>query len=850
MGFLEKFKCKADKKSKENRTAYEMGVFIEAQNVENNFKNRKTDFIVEFLLNYIGIWAAAAMFLSAFNIEYSESYMFYMFIVLLSIVFVMKKFDRKNQSRLLVIFAVIFVAVSIMLNEFIICSAAGLVNQMNIGIEYDKVISHRFILIYAAVVMAALMALFIYKGRRAYTLIFPLGIIAVCVIFNRFPSSFSVMLTFIFILNQGICKKTGNTSDELYYPCAVAVSVFILYVIISVFVPERSYKGENIWENICRLFEKEIEDDFYEPYLYLGVGGENLGSTNGREYTDIKVMSFKTGYSGTMYLRGFIGSTYENNSWYALPESIYDDYKAVFDKSKYNIDIYNQTSKLFSIIDSDSELIEEFSGGLRNHINNVLIRDYSVNYERVLSREYWYMPYGNVYYTSKKSEADGCPVDCEDGAIFSKQYIIRNMDYDSIKSLIDNYNGSSIKLTEYIEWEKGYRKFVCDAYTRIDDEVNENIKSVFLELKDNLTVKSEADKLKVAYELKKYFQENFTYTLMPGAVPDGEDLVDYFLNDTRTGYCTYFASAAVQLLRKAGIPARYAEGFIVNPQDSAYSVKEKVTGRENDAYSLNEKYTEYNCEVFDRNAHAWAEIYIDGYGWLPVEVTPGYEQMAVSEGEQIEGVIEEKADEAPDEVQTEVSVSESDDYESDDLYFEESYSSLKEYLRKNRTGILDFSIVFSILWNDFLKLLIKLVYIAAVFFIIGICFYIPAAVSEKKKNYLFVINEGNTPSDDNSQVLQLFNYLDKVCRFLKIKRTSGMSYASYCEAMKEYSECFTKAGVENIIYSIEKISFGRGNIGKKEMQRTVEAAAAIRKEIYGELNYFQKLLYRYVWHLY
>ncbi len=83
-------------------------------------------------------------------------------------------------------------------------------------------------------------------------------------------------------------------------------------------------------------------------------------------------------------------------------------------------------------------------------------------------------------------------------------------------------------------------------------------------------------------------------------VPAGEDFVEYFLEESHRGYCMHFASAAVLLLRMMNIPARYVSGYVADIPASGRAL------------------------VPDSNAHAWVEIYLDGYGWHPVEVTPAY----------------------------------------------------------------------------------------------------------------------------------------------------------------------------------------------------------------------------------
>ena len=71
----------------------------------------------------------------------------------------------------------------------------------------------------------------------------------------------------------------------------------------------------------------------------------------------------------------------------------------------------------------------------------------------------------------------------------------------------------------------------------------------------------------------------------------------------------HYASAAVMILREMGVPARYASGYVV-PRNS-----------------FEEDGTSYAAEVLDNQAHAWAEVYLDSIGWVPVEVTAGYSTL-------------------------------------------------------------------------------------------------------------------------------------------------------------------------------------------------------------------------------
>ena len=92
-----------------------------------------------------------------------------------------------------------------------------------------------------------------------------------------------------------------------------------------------------------------------------------------------------------------------------------------------------------------------------------------------------------------------------------------------------------------------------------------------------------------------------TYQLNVSRQPTNYDFAVYFLTESRAGYCVHFATAAATMCRALGIPARYASGYRA-------TVSEVGT----------------ITDVTDEDTHAWAEIYLSGFGWLPLEATPGF----------------------------------------------------------------------------------------------------------------------------------------------------------------------------------------------------------------------------------
>lgn len=131
--------------------------------------------------------------------------------------------------------------------------------------------------------------------------------------------------------------------------------------------------------------------------------------------------------------------------------------------------------------------------------------------------------------------------------------------------------------------------------------------------------------------LTEYFQENIPYTLKPGMTPYRKDFVNYFLAENKRGYCAHYASAATLIFRYLGIPARYVEGYAIDPTDIAGRgeiLSDKEYSQYYDGFSPLQTNTVVSVDATDANAHAWVEVFdSDVGGWIVAEVTPiSYEE--------------------------------------------------------------------------------------------------------------------------------------------------------------------------------------------------------------------------------
>ena len=118
------------------------------------------------------------------------------------------------------------------------------------------------------------------------------------------------------------------------------------------------------------------------------------------------------------------------------------------------------------------------------------------------------------------------------------------------------------------------------------------------------------------------FTSDYEYTLRPGKVPFEEDYVNYFLLANKKGYCEHFATAAALVLRYIGIPARYAEGYVIDRQD--FLTAESVSGESHADWIETPYVSSFDVSrvyIPDSSGHAWVEVFTESAGWVPAEVT-------------------------------------------------------------------------------------------------------------------------------------------------------------------------------------------------------------------------------------
>lgn len=155
-------------------------------------------------------------------------------------------------------------------------------------------------------------------------------------------------------------------------------------------------------------------------------------------------------------------------------------------------------------------------------------------------------------------------------------------------------------VVELREAEKNYPDWVAGKYLQLPGDFSPRIRGLANQIAapyDNPYDKANA--------ITAYLRDKIEYSgsvAPPGA---GVDPLEYFLFESKTGFCNYYATAEVLMLRSIGIPARLAVGYAQgesNQQRSIYVVRE-------------------------RDLHAWPEVYFPEYGWVEFEPTGNQDQL-------------------------------------------------------------------------------------------------------------------------------------------------------------------------------------------------------------------------------
>ncbi len=307
---------------------------------------------------------------------------------------------------------------------------------------------------------------------------------------------------------------------------------------------------------------------------------------------------------GEVYLKGFCGTDYEDSEWIRDRKRFERACKSAgYDVEDMSKTIMGMASNRLTIYNGMHDLSESVDG-----------RTFEIEYQRYGNNRA-YVPYFVKPDADKiVADGDGRYVRVSDKTILRLNMWRHEGEYEEY---LDHMN--HIPLNEKEKW---YERFVYDNYTEVPKELD-SVREIAAKIKvpgydydslrpgdmarDDVVMYSDNQRtLYTAYAVAEWLAVNATYSLELPVLPGGEDPINYFLGVSRQGYCMHFASAGVMILRQLGIPARYVSGYIV-----PLSAMQPMIGS-------------YKADVYDNMSHAWAEVYLSGVGWVPIEMTKAY----------------------------------------------------------------------------------------------------------------------------------------------------------------------------------------------------------------------------------
>ena len=309
-----------------------------------------------------------------------------------------------------------------------------------------------------------------------------------------------------------------------------------------------------------------------------------------------------------LYLRGFTGTVFSRDVWSALDtEELSKNAELLY---WLNLNAFTPDSQFAAAAE-----------GLETERNRITIKNTGA------CSKYLYVPFSLVdgdYLYKENLNTDGAFGSGER----SYSYSALTGGADAISLVLSHLKSSEEEaVLAYRKAESAYRKVVYTQYLQVPDEVKE----LLVEQWDDLAARY-GGITQLTMEQGQECALRFLGSCFPeSGIPEGQALP----LDQARGTPYQYATVAVMTLRYFGIPARYAEGYLITEQLAQRAVPgEAIT-------------VDSSC------AWAWAEIYQDGIGWIPVDLTPGLGEVIEEQPDNsltgdLEGESEEEEEDSED----------------------------------------------------------------------------------------------------------------------------------------------------------------------------------------------------------
>lgn len=425
------------------------------------------------------------------------------------------------------------------------------------------------------------------------------------------------MAWFLYLSYHNRRQKSVRTSGVMVF-CAWLLALICAFGTVGVGTfcfPKEKYEEPELVKNIRTEVLNLTDQLRYKKKKVNTLPKGNLTLADTWETTEETALRVTMSEPESLYLRGYVGSVYEGDCWQPLTSEVYYENQALFYwLNEWGMSGNTQLSALRGKLE-DSDLEE----------GETILSIENVNADS----EYIYIPYEWKGFEKTTELVNGAG----ESALRSRKFMgSRSYSYRSAKNLVKDFPQAAAlsylyrkenPTEQYTEAESYYNVFVYENYTKLPSGVQTLLSK---ELGYAGEAEEEhADYRSVITKIRNYLDKNVTYGAYAEKLPQGDDFLSFFLTEGKIGNAVHYATAATLMFRYYGIPARYAEGYLITPED--------VVGTERDCV----------IELSGERGHAWTEIYVDGLGWVPIEMTPEYydvmEQPDLTKGLQTDSAV-------------------------------------------------------------------------------------------------------------------------------------------------------------------------------------------------------------------
>lgn len=312
---------------------------------------------------------------------------------------------------------------------------------------------------------------------------------------------------------------------------------------------------------------------------------------NEGESTTLSLTASKT-LSDDLLMKGFVGTTFDGVSWGRGDWMSYEgEWSGMREWLRKNgLTVAEQRAAF------DAEAERE--GGEPAEAVEISV------YASGANRRYTYAPYTLRSLDGTGAMLTGSTIQSMD--LLPPKAYSEIVDNVSVNDVIADSSWLASSESDYAKSERVYAAFVRDNYLDVREEERDAV-DAYLFSSDSWDAQADVSDTAVISRVRTMMASLAGESENPPTYTGATSFVAWFLGSAHEGNSAYFATAATIAFRSRGIPARYVEGYRVADDQLAAAVDAGVP-----------------LELTAADAHAWTEIYLDGQGWTPVEVTPGY----------------------------------------------------------------------------------------------------------------------------------------------------------------------------------------------------------------------------------